>query len=91
MYERKENIIIIKELLVSIKGELENNNDLKCMNAIITVFENVDKLDFLNKRGIFVYIREISGLNSKQLSCSMTNIRRKYRAKAGADKDFNIF
>lgn len=91
VYERKENIVIIKQLLISIQGELENTNDLKCMNAIITVFENVDKLDFLNKRGIFVYIREISGLNSKQLSCSMTNIRRKYRAKAGPDKDFNIF
>ena len=91
VYERKENIGIIKELLVSIQSELENSNDLKCMNAIITVFENVDKLDFLNKRGIFVYIREISGLNSKQLSCSMTNIRRKYRSKAGVDKEFNIF
>ena len=90
-YEKQENLEIIKQLLKSIQSELENSNDLKCMNAIITVFENVDKLDFLNKRGIFVYIREISGLNSKQLSCSMTNIRRKYRAKAGVDKEFNIF
>lgn len=91
IYEIKENTKIVKELLQAIQSELENTNDLKCMNAIITVFENVDKLEFLNKRGIFVYIREISGLNSKQLSCSMTNIRRKYRAKAGVDKEFNIF
>jgi hypothetical protein len=91
VYEKGENLLIIAEMLKSIHGELENSNDLKCMNAIITVFENVDKLDFLNKRGIFVYIREISGLNSKQLSCSMTNIRRKYRAKVGADKEFDIF
>ena len=90
-FEKGENLVIVKDMLKSIHGELENSNDIKCMNAIITVFENVDKLDFLNKRGIFVYIREISGLNSKQLSCSMTNIRRKYRAKVGVDKEFNIF
>ena len=91
VYQRQENIQILNELLQSIHSELENANDIKCMDAIITVFSNVQKLDFLNKRGIFVYIREISGLNSKQLSCSMTNIRRKYRLKAGPDKEFDIF
>ena len=61
------------------------------MNAIITIFDNIQQLEFLNKRGIFVYIREISGLNSKQLSSSMTNIRRKYRQKVGAGKKYDIF
>lgn len=88
---QKESIAQIRPMCQDILGELTHKNDLKCMNAIITVFDNLDQLEFLNKRGIFVYIREISGLNSKQLSSSMTNIRRKYRQKVGAGKKYDLF
>ena len=87
----QESLQMIRPLCCEILDELTHKNDVVCMNAIITVFDNVDQLEFLNKRGIFVYIREISGLNSKQLSSSMTNIRRKYRAKVGKDKKYDIF
>lgn len=88
---QKESIAQIRPLCNDILSELTHKNDLSCMNAIITVFDNLDQLEFLNKRGIFVYIREISGLNSKQLSSSMTNIRRKYRQKVGRDKKYDLF
>ena len=87
----KESLLQIRPLCVEILSELTHKNDVVCMNAIITVFDNIDQLEFLNKRGIFVYIREISGLNSKQLSSSMTNIRRKYRNKVGKDKKYDLF
>jgi hypothetical protein len=87
----KESIEQIKPLCIEILSELTHKNDLVCMNAIVTIFDNIDQLEFLNKRGIFVYIREISGLNSKQLSSSMTNIRRKYRQKVGSGKKYDIF
>jgi len=87
----RESLAMIRPLCEEILGELTHKNDINCMHAIITVFENIEQLEFLNKRGIFVYIREISGLNSKQLSSSMTNIRRKYRAKVGKDKKFDLF
>lgn len=87
----KESLMQIRPLCEEILSELSHKNDVSCMNAIITVFDNIDQLEFLNKRGIFVYIREISGLNSKQLSSSMTNIRRKYRAKVGKDKKYDLF
>ena len=88
---QRESIAQIRPLCDDILSELTHKNDLSCMNAIITVFDKLDQLEFLNKRGIFVYIREISGLNSKQLSSSMTNIRRKYRQKVGRDKKYDIF
>lgn len=87
----KESLLQIRPLCEEILGELTHKNDVSCMGAIITVFDNIDQLEFLNKRGIFVYIREISGLNSKQLSSSMTNIRRKYRTKVGKDKKYDLF
>ena len=69
----------IKKTLEILKGKVVNTNDVACINAVIIVFERIDDLDLLNKRAIYVYIREISGLNSKQLSTSMSTIRRLYR------------
>ena len=69
----------IMEVLFIIKDKVDKKNDIACIDAIIRVFEMLDQLDFLNKRAIFVYVREISGLNSKQLSSSMSTIRKHYR------------
>ena len=69
----------LMEVLLQIKNRVESKNDIACASAIITVFENLDQLDFLNKRAIFVYVRDISGLNSKQLSASMSSIRKIYK------------
>lgn len=72
-----------KNELMQVIAELENRvkkqNEVLCVQAIKTVFNNIDNLDFLNKRAIYVYIREISGLNSKQLSVAMSKIRKHYK------------
>ncbi len=72
-----------KNEMMAVIGELENRvkkqNEVLCVEAIKTVFNNIDNLDFLNKRAIYVYIREISGLNSKQLSVAMSKIRKHYK------------
>ena len=80
---------MIKEL----ENRVKKQNEVLCVEAIKTVFDNVDNLDFLNKRAIYVYIREISGLNSKQLSVAMSKIRKHYKAiiSEGELIDFGIF
>ena len=74
-----QNIETIHKMLITMKDKLKSDGEIKCMDAIITIFKTVDDLDFLNKRAIFVYVRELSGLNSKQLSVCMSNIRKIYR------------
>ena len=72
---RDEILNILDEIQRRVKGQKE----LTCIAAIITVFNNMDELDFLNKRAIFIYVRDISGLNPKQLSVAMSTIRKHYR------------
>lgn len=79
---RDEMFKIIDELSTRVKKQ----NEVVCVKAIRTVFENVDNLDFLNKRAIYVYIREISGLNSKQLSVAMSRIRKHYKQIVSDEK-----
>ena len=69
----------IKEILKILRGKVVNTNDVACIEAVHVVFDKIDELDLLNKRAIYVYIREISGLNSKQLSTSMSTVRRLYK------------
>ena len=74
--EKEETIQRLKKVKQKTRGEKE----LACINSVIVLFENIDQIEFLNKRAVFVYIREISGLNPKQLSVAMSSIRRTYKA-----------
>ena len=87
----KETKDDLKEIFQKILKRLSSENEILCMNAIIEVFSKVDQLDLLNKRAVFVYLREISGLNPKQLSISMSNIRKHYREIVKNDKYNLIF
>ena len=86
--EDKQNL---KEMLAIIKSKVSNENEVSCIDAIITVFDRIEELDYLNKRAIFVYLREISGLNPKQLSVAMSNIRKHYRDITKNSYKFTLF
>jgi len=72
-----------RERIIAMMGEIKkktlNENEILCIDAITKVFQHVDDLEFLNKRAIFVYIRDLSNLNAKQLSVAMSQIRKHYR------------
>lgn len=87
----EENLDDMKNLLCEIKNRTRNEQEKRCIDAIIQVYDNVDQLDYLNKRALFVYIRELSGLTSKQLSVCMSNLRKIYRSLAGPDRKYDIF
>jgi len=87
----EEDKEILKEILGKIKDKVTNHNEKLCIDSIVKVFENIDNLDFLNKRAIFVYLREISGLNPKQLSVAISNIRKHYREIVGNDSFYILF
>jgi len=69
----------IMEILQEIEKRVDQEHEIACIKAIISVFENIDELDFLNKRAIRIYVRDISGLSSKKLSIAMTTIRDHYK------------
>ena len=87
----QEQLADMKSLLTEIKNIAKNDQERKCVDAIIQIFDNVDSLDYLNKRALFVYVRELSGLTSKQLSVCMSNLRKVYRGLVGPDKKYDIF
>jgi len=69
----------LRELILSVKSKLKREQDVQVAEAIMHIFDNIDTLDYINKRAIFVYIREFCGINSKSLSSSLSRIRNIYK------------
>ena len=53
-------------------------NDLKVYKAIMVLFDSKDDIEIFNKKAIYLYLREITGLNTKQIVNSLKKFRKKY-------------
>ena len=56
-----------------------SENELLVYNAIKELFASVDELDMLNKKAVYLYLRELTGLNTKQIVSQLNKMRKKYR------------
>ena len=76
-------------VLYEIREKVRSENELMCINSIITIFENVDDIDLLNKNAILLYMRELSGFSPKQLTTAMQAVKKYYKAikQEESDKD----
>lgn len=74
-----ENKAEIMRLLDDIKVKLSNENEMRCLHAIETLFNSIEELDILNKRAVRIYLREISGLDKKIISKSISSIKKQYK------------
>lgn len=85
-FELLEFVGRVHNVLQKIKQRASSDNELKCIDAIIRVFDIVNDTDekpgedlMLNKRSVFVYLRELSGLSAKTLTMTLAQIKRHYR------------
>lgn len=78
------------QLFFEVNDRLDQENEKVCMEAIVKLFQNIDDIDFFNKRAIFVYIREMTNLNTKQISVAMSSIKKRYR-ETMKECEFDIF
>jgi len=88
VYEKINMGNYILENLYQVRDLSKTENELMCVNSIITIFENVDEIDLLNKSAIFTYIKEITGLTSKQLTTAMQGIKKNW-AKIKLEEEIN--
>ena len=69
----------IKKLLVSVKTESKTLNETMCAEAMLTLYEQSEVLDMINKRSAMAYLRELTGLNNKQLSTVVSSLKKIYK------------
>jgi len=54
-------------------------NERKVLEAVKILFENSEDIEIFNKKAIYLYLREITGLNTKQVVNNLNKIRVRYR------------
>lgn len=74
------------EFWLNLRKEISNwekmdlrENEKKVLNAVVHIFNNIDKIEIFNKKAIYLYIREITGLNTKQVVSGLAGLKAKYK------------
>ena len=55
-------------------------NEKKVLLAVRILLDSADQIEIFNKKAIYLYLREITGLNTKQVVNNLNKLRKRYRA-----------
>ena len=56
-----------------------NENERKVYEAIRVLLDSVEQIEIFNKKAVYLYLREITGLNTKQIVTQLNKFRKKYQ------------
>jgi DNA-directed RNA polymerase specialized sigma subunit len=54
-------------------------NEEKVVKAITILMKDANNIEIFNKKAVYLYIREITGLNTKQIVTNLNKVKEKYR------------
>ena len=54
-------------------------NEKKVLMAVRILFDSADTIEIFNKKAIYLYLREITGLNTKQVVNNLNKLRKRYK------------
>ena len=76
--EHEEFFNFLKSEIDTWEHEKMKENEEKVLNAIRMLFESAEDIEIFNKKAIYLYMREITGLNTKQVVNNLNKMRIKY-------------
>jgi hypothetical protein len=74
-----EFIALLKDEVKRWRDRVEKTQEKKVLEAVILLLNNPDLITIYNKKGIYLYIREITGLNTKQVVTNLSKLKKKYK------------
>jgi hypothetical protein len=84
-YGHHEEQVLEKEFWASLFSELDHwrekfskPNERKVLEAVIFLIRNSELVPIYNKKAVYMYIREMTGLNEKQMSMILKKMRDQY-------------
>tara|TARA_R100000700_G_C3151915_1_gene130334 strand:- start:374 stop:1033 length:660 start_codon:yes stop_codon:yes gene_type:complete len=75
-----------KEFWQNLWGEIESwevdyekESEKKVYEAVKIILSSVDEIEIFNKKAVYLYLREITGMNTKQIVTQLNKMRTRYR------------
>lgn len=76
--EHDELIDNLRANMIDWMEDSDKPNDEKVIKAIQVLFESAHEIEIFNKKAIYLYLREITGLNTKQIVSSLKRVKVHY-------------
>jgi len=76
---RRQRIEFLKKEMDTWKVDFEKDKERKVYDAIMILFDSVDDIEIFNKKAIYLYLREITGMNTKQIVSQLNKMRKRYK------------
>lgn len=76
--EEREKWIKFYEAMDSWRTKLNKANERKVLDAIIFIMKNAELVTIYNKKAVYLYLRELTGLNTKQIVVNLKKIKALY-------------
>tara|TARA_R100001510_G_C7599410_1_gene166489 strand:- start:92 stop:652 length:561 start_codon:yes stop_codon:yes gene_type:complete len=76
---KKEFWMFLEQEINSWEHDKMKENERKVLEAVKILMESCDDIEIFNKKAIYLYLREITGLNTKQVVNNLNKMRVKYR------------
>ena len=77
--EALEFIMVLRQEIDSWQHIEMKPNEKKVLYAVQMLLDEADNIEIFNKKAIYLYMREITGLNTKQVVNGLSGMRAKYR------------
>ena len=75
-----------KELMHNLRKEMETwqvdftkPQEKKVYDAVLVLFDSAEEIEIFNKQAIYLYLREITGMNTKQVVTQLNKMRKRYK------------
>ena len=59
--------------------DYEKESEKKVYDAVKIILSSVDDIEIFNKKAVYLYLREITGMNTKQIVTQLNKMRSRYR------------
>jgi hypothetical protein len=66
--------------MLSWKGDFQKESERKVYDAVMILFESAEDIEIFNKKAIYLYLRELTGMNTKQIVVQLNKMRTRYKS-----------
>ena len=84
--ETHQDSMVRTELMQNLKKEMESwkpdfskEAEKKVYDAVMVLFDSAEDIEIFNKKAIYLYLRELTGMNTKQIVSQLNKMRKRYR------------
>ena len=76
---RRERMAELRKEMATWQPDFSKEKEKKVYDAVLVLFDSVDEIEIFNKKAIYLYLRELTGLNTKQIVTQLNKMKKRYK------------